>query len=74
VLSWSSFCRDAFLLNNTLITIVDQGKFNWKCTMQFGEEDNRMVCKIGGDWRAMCLAQVWRRSCYKAWDQWGIWR
>jgi hypothetical protein len=42
--------------------------------MQFGEEDNRMVCKIGGDWRAMCLAQVWRRSCYKAWDQWGIWR
>lgn len=43
MLSWSDFCKDAFAKKNNLITIVDQSKFNWKCTMQFVEEDNCLV-------------------------------
>lgn len=54
MISWSDFCKDAFAKKNNVITIVDQSKFNWKCTMQFVEEDNRLVCKIGGDWEAIC--------------------
>ena len=54
VMSWSNFCRDAFGQKNDIITIVDQSRFRWKCTMQFVEEEGRLVCKIGGEWKFIC--------------------
>jgi len=59
-MAWSDFCRHALLKNENRITIVDEGKFHWKCTMQFVEQDNRLVCKIGGDWKAICVRRNFR--------------
>lgn len=59
-LPWSSFSRDAFAKNNSSIPIVDQSRFNWRCTIQFGQEYNRMICKIGGDWKAICVLRNFR--------------
>lgn len=58
-LPWSSFSWDAFK-NNSSITIVDHSRFNWRCTIQFGQEDYRMICKIGGDWKAICVLRNFR--------------
>jgi len=42
---------------DTEIKVVDYLGFGWNCSFQIVEEDNGLVCKIGGQWVALCRAR-----------------
>lgn len=44
-------------MEGTDIKVVDYLGFFWECFFQVVEEDNGLICKIGGAWGTICRAR-----------------
>jgi hypothetical protein len=56
VLPWDGFCKDSLPNYETAFTVVDYVGFYWRCCLEFGRQDNILICMIGGEWGDMCKA------------------
>jgi hypothetical protein len=56
-LPWVGFCKSALPTKETEIKIVDYLGFAWRCSYRIVEAENDLVCKIGGEWGALCKAR-----------------
>lgn len=39
------------------ITFIDYLGFAWKCDFKFVHHDNKLACRIGGDWGKICRSR-----------------